>query len=497
MLVETTNDLTDLTAEDLGRVHVIGIGGVGMNGLARLLLTRGIEVSGSDIREWPPIAALRALGAQVTIGHDERLLDGVDTVMYSTAITDDNIELAAARRRGLRVLHRAEALVTAMTGRTVVAVAGTNGKTTTTSMVTTILQRTGYDPSFVIGGEMAEVGSSAHHGTGDHFVVEADESDKTFLLYHPDIALVTNVEADHMDTYGDLAGVEEGFAQFTDCITPGGLLIACADDPGARRLAAYAGGKDISVATYGTSADADLRLVDLVSGITGTGYTAVADGQVVGSVRIEVPGRHIALNSGAALLAALRLGVPAPDAIAALGQYRGVRRRFELKGTAAGVRVYDDYAYHPSSMAAQLSTVREVTGTGRLIVVFQPYRLYRTNAFLPEIAQALRAADDVIVMEVYAPSEERGPGEGGAALTREVLHPAGNVTSPIPTVVFEPSWSGVPRLVAERANSGDLVLTMGAPPIVMMGDEILAELVKSNDVTGNVVEAALGDIGNE
>lgn len=487
MLVETTNDLTGLTAEDLGRVHVIGIGGVGMNGLARLLLIRGIKVSGSDIREWPPIAALRALGARVTIGHDEQLLEGVDTVVYSTAIADDNIELVAARRRGLRVLHRAEALVTAMTGRTVVAVAGTNGKTTTTSMVTTILQHTSHDPSFVIGGELAEVGASAHHGTGEHFVVEADESDKTFLLYHPDIAIVTNVEADHMDTYGDLAGVEEGFAQFTDRITHGGLLIACADDPGAKRLAEYARGKGISVATYGISADADLRLADLNSQTTGTGYTAVADGRVVGSVRIEVPGRHIALNSGAALLAALRLGLPPADAVAALGQYRGVRRRFELKGVARGLRVYDDYAYHPSSMAAQLQTVREVAGTGRLLVVFQPYRLYRTNAFMPQIAEALRLADDVIVMEVYCPSEERGPGEGGAALTREVLNPmatpsrvdqARGADRGMTTAIFEPSWSAVPRLVAERARSGDLVLTMGAPPIVMMGEEILAELAK-------------------
>lgn len=477
MLVETTNDLTGLSAEDLGRVHVIGIGGVGMNGLARLLVTRGIPVSGSDVREWPPIAALRALGADVHIGHDERLLDGVDTVVYSTAIADTNIELAAARRRGLRTLHRAEALVTAMLGRTVIAVAGTNGKTSTTAMLTTTLQRTGADPSFVIGGELAEVGASAHHGTGKHFVVEADESDKTFLLYHPDIAIVTNVEEDHMDTYGDLAGVEAGFAQFVDRITQGGLLVACADDPGAVRLAEYARSVGVNVATYGVSEDADLRLAELTSDTTSASYTAVVDGTRVGSVRIEVPGRHMALNSGAALLAALRLGLSAESAIDGLQQYRGVRRRFELKGVVRGVRVYDDYAYHPSSMATQLRTVREVTGSGRLVVAFQPYRLYRTNAFLTEIAEALCLADEVIVMEVYCPTEERGPGEGGAALAREIE--AVRLKAPDsaqPAVVFEPSWSAVAKLVVQRARPGDLVLTMGAPPIVMMGQEIVAAL---------------------
>ncbi len=237
MIVETENDLTGLTVEALGRVHVIGIGGVGMNGIARLFVTRGVPVSGSDIRDWPAIEALRALGATIKIGHDVANLDGVDTVVYSTAIRSDNIELAEARRRGLRVLHRAEALATAMTDRTVIAVAGTNGKTTTTSMMTTILQRCGKDPSFVIGGELADAGASAHHGTGEHFVVEADESDKTFLLYHPNIAIVTNIEEDHMDTYGDLAGVEAAFGEFAGHIVDGGLLIVCADDPGAMRLA--------------------------------------------------------------------------------------------------------------------------------------------------------------------------------------------------------------------------------------------------------------------
>ncbi|NUS73828.1 MAG: UDP-N-acetylmuramate--L-alanine ligase [Corynebacteriales bacterium] len=473
MIVETHNDLTGLRAEDLGRVHVIGIGGVGMNGVARLLVTRGIPTTGSDVRDWPPIAALRALGATIHIGHDVSNLDNVDTVVYSTAIPDDNVELAEARRRGLRVLHRAEALVVAMNDRKVIAVSGTNGKTTTTSMITTMLQRCGSDPSFVIGGELADIGASAHHGSGDSFVVEADESDKTFLLYHPDIALVTNVEEDHMDTYGDLAGVEKGFADFAERIVPGGTLVVCVDDPGAARLADYARSRNINTATYGRSENADLRIVDLVADAAGSTYQAFYHGEAVGIVQLSVPGAHIALNSGGALLAGLVAGMPPAELTEALSAYQGVRRRFELKGIAAGVRVYDDYAYHPTSMNTQLETVRQVAGSGRVIVVFQPYRLYRTRAFQAEIAAALDVADEVIVMEVYGPGEERGPGEGGAALAAAMSLPESHV-------VFEPSWSAVPGRVVERARVGDLVITMGAPPVMMMGEEILDALTAAD-----------------
>jgi UDP-N-acetylmuramate--alanine ligase len=469
MIVETHNDLTGLSAEDLGRIHVIGIGGVGMNGVARLLVTRGLAVSGSDIKEWPALDGLRALGATVYLGHSIDHLDGVDTVVYSTAIRSDHLELAEARRRGLRVLHRAEALVTAMNGRKVVAVAGTNGKTTTTSMITAILQHCGADPSFVIGGEMVEIGSSAHHGTGEHFVVEADESDKTFLLYRPHLAIVTNIEADHLDTYGDLAGVEAGFAEFADRIDSAGYLVVCADDPGAMRLGDYARAQGRTVITYGRSETADLRLTDEVSDTHGTSFSAIYQGKKVGVVTLGVPGPHLALNAAGALLSGIMLGCAPRKVIDALAAYQGVRRRFELRGVEGGIRVYDDYAYHPTSMAAQLRTVREVAGEGRLLVVFQPYRLYRLLAFLDGIAEALALADEVVVMEVFCPGEERLPGQGGAALARAIPLPEGSV-------VFEPSWSGVAPEVANRARPGDLVLTMGAPPISMMADDILPAL---------------------
>jgi UDP-N-acetylmuramate--alanine ligase len=467
--VLTGTDVSGLSATDLGRVHFIGVGGVGMSGIARILLARGVPVSGSDARAWPALDALRALGAEIHIGHSAENVETADTVVFSSAIKPGNAELDEARRRGVRVLHRSEALVAVMGGHRVLAISGTNGKTTTTSMLTTVLQACGADPSFAIGGELSEAGSNAHHGTGEYFVAEADESDRSFLLYRPHVAVVTNVEADHLETYGTLEAIEDAFVEFADHVEPGGFLVCCADDAGAARLAGHARANGVTVYTYGESEDADLRLLALESGAVGASYRAVLDGIELGPVELPVPGRHIALNSAAALLTAVRLGLSADGARAALASYGGVRRRFELKGTAAGVRVYDDYAYHPTSMSVQLSTVREVAAPGRVVVAFQPYRFSRTTAFLPGIAAALGLADEVVVMEVYGPGEEREPGEGGVA-----LHAA--VPLPEERKVFVPSWSEVAAEVARRAAPGDVVVTMGAPPIAMLGEEIMVAL---------------------
>jgi UDP-N-acetylmuramate--alanine ligase len=456
-----------------------------------MMLGRGLPMTGSDAREWPAITALRALGGTIHIGHSVDHLDGVDTVVYSSAIKPDNLEYAEAKRRGLRLLHRSEALVVLMAGRKVVAVAGTNGKTTTASMATMVLQRCGGDPSFVIGGEVA--GSSAHHGTGEYFVLEADESDRSFLLYSPDIAIVTNVEADHLDTYGTLEGVEDGFWEFTQRIRPGGALVTCTDDPGARRLAVRAREAGMTVWTYGTHPDADLRMDDMQPEVTSTSYVAALDGKEIGKVVLPVPGPHLALNSGAALITALRLGLPADKALEALAEFPGVRRRFELKGMMAGVRVYDEYAYHPTSMNVSLATVRRLAGKGRLIVVFQPYRLYRTKAFLNEMAEALALADQAVVMEVYCPGEHREPGEGGAELTRAIPLPAEQKA-------FVPSWAEVATEVAGRAKPGDVVVTMGAPPIALLGEELLAvlsERVSGDDIDDDSVDSVDGEVTEE
>jgi UDP-N-acetylmuramate--alanine ligase len=460
-----------LTAEDLGTVHLIGVGGVGMSGLARLLLTRGIRVTGSELRDWPHLAGLRALGGTVYMSHEPGNLDGVDTVVYSTAIPKDHLEMVEARRRGLRVLHRAEALAAAMAGRKTVAISGTHGKTTTTSMATLILQHAGLDPSFVIGGEISEVGSNAHHGNGEHFVVEADESDRSFLLYKPFVAIVTNIEADHLNTYGTVEALADAFLEFCRNVEPGGFVVTCADDPGTRALTGRVRDAGLTVYTYGESEDANLRLTDVVSSVSGVRYRATLDGVPLGEISMRVPGRHLGLNSAAAVLTALRLGIPIDSVVEALALFPGVRRRFELKGTVAGVRVYDEYAYHPTSMTAALTTLREVAGDGRLVVVFQPYRMYRTRDLQAEIATALSLADEVVVLEVFGPGEVREPGEGGVALTDAV-------DLPEPAKVFVPDWDGVAAEVVRRARPGDVVVTMGAPPISLMGDELLDALAQ-------------------
>jgi len=466
---EPTTTSEQVTAEQLGTVHLIGIGGVGMSGLARLLLTRGIRVTGSELREWPALAGLRALGATIHLTHEPANLDGVDTVVYSTAIPADHLEMVEARRRGLRVLHRSEALKAAMVGRHAIAVTGTHGKTTTTSMLTLILQRAGLDPSFVIGGEISEAGSNGHHGSGKHFVIEADEADRSFLIYHPQAAIITNVDADHLNTYGDLAGLEAAFVEFGLTVDPAGFVVTCLDNPGGERLAKALREQGRTVYTYGRSPGADLRLEGLHSTTAGVRYRAFLDGAPLGEFGLPVPGAHLGLNSAAALLVALWLGVSATAAAEALAAFPGVRRRFELKGTARGVRVYDEYAYHPTSMKAALETFRELAGDGQLLVVFQPYRVYRTRDLQAEIAAALSLADHAVVMEVFAPGEVRAPGEGGVPLTEAIDLPPDRK-------VFVPEWDRVVAEVVARARSGDLVVTMGAPPISMLGDELLAAL---------------------
>jgi UDP-N-acetylmuramate--alanine ligase len=338
-------------------------------------------------------------------------------------------------------------------------------------MITLVFQHAGLDPSFVIGGEISEVGSNAHHGSGEHFVAEADESDRSFLLYRPYVAIVTNIDADHLNTYGDLAGLTDAFVEFTGLVQPGGFVVACADDPGARRMTARARALGRVVHTYGEADDADLRLTEVRSSARGVRYLASLDGTALGELSLPVPGRHLGLNSAAAALTALRLGIDVGAVAEALAAFPGVRRRFELKGTAGGVKVYDEYAYHPTSMTAALHTLREVAGDGRLIAVFQPYRVYRTRDLEREIADALAIADEAVVMEVFGPGEVREPGEGGASLTAAIDLPAERK-------VFVPSWEDVPAEVVARARRGDVVVTMGAPPISLMGDELLAALGK-------------------
>jgi len=458
---------------ELDRVHLIGIGGAGMSGIARILLARGAAVSGSDAKDSRVVLGLRAQGAQVALGHaaeNLELLDGPPTVVVSTAIRADNPELVAAGRRGLPVLHRAEALAALMRGHRVACITGTHGKTSTTSMLTVALQHCGLDPSFAIGGDLAAAGTGAHHGEGEVFVAEADESDGSFLRFDPWVAVVTNVEADHLDHHGDEDAYAAAFEAFTDRIAESGALVSCADDPGAQRLAARAEANGRRVRRYGRTATdptLDATLLD---------HRPVASG---GQIRfrlageehvlmIAVPGEHMALNALAALLAGLELGAPLPGLLEGLAGFSGVRRRFEFKGRCGDVVLYDDYAHHPTEVSAQLRAAREVT-EGRLLVAFQPHLYSRTLTFHREFGAALGLADEVVVLDVFAAREDPEPGVSGALV-------ADAVPLPPERVHYVPRWADVPEAVARLARPGDLIITMGAGDVTVLGPEILAEL---------------------
>ena len=467
MIVPVPEEL--LPADRLGRVHFVGIGGAGLSGIARIMLARGITVSGSDAQESTAVEALRALGAHVHVGHRAEQVRDVETVVVSTAVRDDNPEVVEARRQGLRLLPRSAALESVMRGRTVVAVAGTHGKTTTTSLLTVALQHCGVDPSFAIGGDLNETGSNAHDGTGELFVAEADESDGAFLVYSPHAALVTNVEADHLDNYGTEEAYHAAFSQFLDRIVHGGFLVVVVDDPGAAALAAEAVARGIEVLTVGESAGADLRAEELTfSGPTST-FTVVRDGTRLGTVTLRIPGRHYVLDAMAALGAGLRLGFGFEELRDGLGSFTGTRRRMEAKGEAAGVRVYDSYAHHPNEIAGDLQAARSLAGDGRLVVAFQPHLVSRTRIFGPAMGRALGAADVVVVMDVYVAREDPEPGVDGALV-------AAHVPLAEDSVHFVPSWADTPGRLVELARPGDLVLTLGAGDVTLVGPEVLALL---------------------
>ncbi|GAB3649915.1 UDP-N-acetylmuramate--L-alanine ligase [Glycomyces tarimensis] len=464
------NDLSSpidegITAEDLGRTLFIGVGGVGMNGLTRLYATRGLPVSGSELKDWPSLPELERLGVTLHREHTESNLDGIDTVVRSTAHNDDHLEVAEARRRGIRVYHRSEALAAAMTGRQSIVVTGTHGKTTTTAIVTQMLEHAGGAPSYVNGGEIIGAFTGAH-GDGEHFVAEADESDRSFLRYRPEIGVITNIDLDHLNTYGDMASLTEAFERFCRHTSKDGLLVLCADNEGTAGLAAKFRAEGRSVATYGFADGADIQLGDVELNKDGVDYTVLVHNQVLGRFHLPMPGRHIALNSAAAIAVGLQIGLEPEEIKEGIAAFGGVRRRFEKRGATDGFHVYDEYAYHPTAMTEAIKTLKEVAAPGRLIVVFLPYRVYRTVEMREEIAEALSLADKVVVMEIFGPGEEVPEGEGGEKLTEVIDLPDGDK-------VFVPEWDEVPAAVRALAEEGDVVVTMGAPPISLMPDDLL------------------------
>ncbi|WP_134767569.1 UDP-N-acetylmuramate--L-alanine ligase [Nocardioides sp. 1609] len=431
--------------ERLGRVHLVGIGGAGLSGIARIMLARGVEVSGSDGTDSPTLDALRALGARVAVGHDAshvRHLEAGDTLVVSTAVNETNPEYAEAVRRGLRILPRSAALASVMAGRRVLAVAGTHGKTTTTSLLTVALQTAGADPTYAIGGDLAATGVNAAVGSGEVFVAEADESDGAFLVYEPYAAIVTNVDADHLDQWGTPEAYAAAFDEFADGLDPDGFLVCCVDDAGAARLAdrqEAAGRRVVRVTASDTSA--------------------------LGGTTLWAPGDHYVADALAALAAGEALGLPRADLVRGLAAYTGTRRRMERKGEAGGVRVYDSYAHHPTEIDGDLQSARLLAGDGRLVVAFQPHLVSRTRIFGAAMGRALGAADEVVVLDLYLAREEADP-----AVTSRLVADA--VPLAPERVALTPLESAAAELVS-RARPGDLVLTLGAGTVTRVGPEVL------------------------
>ena len=467
-------------AGQLGRVHFVGIGGAGLSGIARIMLARGITVSGSDAEDSRALKALRVHGARCFVGHDAAHVHDVETVVASTAVRADNPEVVEAQRQRLRLLPRSAALESVMQGRRVVAVAGTHGKTTTASLLTVALQHCAVDPSFAIGGELNESGTNAYDGSGDIFVAEADESDGAFLVYSPFAALVTNVEADHLDNYGTEEAYHAAFTEFLDRIDPEGFLVTCIDDAGAADLAEQARARGITVVRVGESASADLR-VETLSFAGSTSRFSVVDGsRELGEIALQIPGRHYVLDAAAALGAGLGLGFPFADLKQGLEAFTGTRRRMELKGEVAGIRVYDSYAHHPNEISGDLQAARSIAGSGRVVVAFQPHLVSRTRIFGAAMGQALGAADEVVVMEIYVARESPEPGVTGKLVSA-------NVPLPPAHVVFEPSWPQTAARLVERARPGDVVLTLGAGDVTLVGPDVLELLAGAG--SGGVTDA--------
>ena len=457
-------------AHDLHAPHFIGIGGAGMSGLAKILAVRGAKVSGSDAKESETVLALRGLGAAVSVGHAAgNVPSGTSSVVVSSAIRADNPELAAARERGIPVVHRSDALAALMGGRRALAVAGTHGKTTTTSMLAVSLGELGLDPSYAIGGDLDVPGSNARHGGGDIFVAEADESDRSFHKYAPEVAIVLNVELDHHANYASIEEIYESFETFVGRIVPGGTLVVSADHAGARELTSRVAGRaGLNIVTVGAAEDADVRVLEVAARGMTSEVTVVLDGAEL-TFTVSVPGRHYAHNAVAALAAGVALGVPAGDLAKALGSYTGVRRRLQLKGEAAGVQVIDSYAHHPTEMAADLEAIREAAGPGRVLVVFQPHLFSRTQQLADEMGRALALADASVVLDIYPAREDPIPGVTSALIV-DAAHRAGA------EVAAEHSFADAPARLAGLARPGDLVLTMGAGDVTNLGPEILAAL---------------------
>ncbi|HEX2193247.1 MAG TPA: UDP-N-acetylmuramate--L-alanine ligase [Acidimicrobiales bacterium] len=450
-------------ALDLGRsrrIHVVGVGGTGMSAIAEVLATMGHKVSGSDVAPSPVLDRLRGLGVDVAVGHDADHVGDAEVVTVSTAIPADNPEVVAARARSVPVLRRAEVLAAVAATRRTIAVAGTHGKTTTTAMLATALAGAGLRPSFLVGGVVAGLGTGAAWDEGEWLVVEADESDGTFLALAPEVAVVTSVAPDHLDHWGSFDALVTAFERYAGD-APSALV--CADDEGAARV-----GERVGAETYGTADGAGLRILDLSLEAGGSRFRLERGGRPLGEVRVPAPGRHNALNATAAVGAALLAGAPFAAVAAALARYPGVGRRFERRGEAGGVTFVDDYAHLPAKVAAAVAAARG-GGWRRIVAVFQPHRYSRTEALWRDFATAFDGVDLLVVTDVYGAGEQPRPGVTGKLVVDAVLD-----ARPAAAVAWLPRRDDVVRFLRSRLRAGDLCLTLGAGDITTLPDELLA-----------------------
>ncbi|MGD1993190.1 MAG: UDP-N-acetylmuramate--L-alanine ligase [Anaerolineae bacterium] len=450
------------------RVHFIGIGGAGLSAIARVLMEQGALVSGSDLVRSPVAAALAADGARVDVGHRTEQVDGADIVIVSSAVPEENVEVASARAAGIPVYRRPELLGEMMSGQLGIAIAGTHGKTTTTAMTASIFWEGGLDPTFIVGGVVTALGTNARSGSGPYFIIEADEYDRTFLALRPQVAVVTYVEHDHPDCFATFDEFKAAFEEFVALLPPDGLLVACWDQPVARELGQQRAEQGLPVAFYGLAAEASWRADEVRPNFAGgSDFLATHEERTLGLVRLRVPGRHNVSNAMAALVVADHFGVPFPTARSALTGFRGVGRRFEIKGRADKVTVIDDYAHHPTEIRATLSAAREQFPDRSLWAVWQPHTYSRTHALLEEFAAAFEQADHVVILPIYPARERDTLGVSSADVAARMDHPDARLVD---------SLDHATVLLATEVQPGAVVLTLGAGDGDRVGEWLLTAL---------------------
>ncbi|WP_298860959.1 UDP-N-acetylmuramate--L-alanine ligase [uncultured Microbacterium sp.] len=462
-------DLTLPIPETITAAHFIGIGGSGMSGLARMFLDAGIRVSGSDRADSANLRALAAAGATVHVGHDAAYLGDADTVVHTGAIWPENPEFLAAKERGLHVIHRSQALHWLIGAHRLVSIAGAHGKTTSTGMVVTALQALGADPNFVNGGVIEQLGVSSSSGADELFVIEADESDGTFLLYRTSVALITNVDPDHLDFYADEDAFYDAFVRFGNEASE--AVVISSDDPGALRV--HADLAHDTVITFGRAEGSDLRITDIDT--TGpVAATLTRDGESV-RMQLAVPGAHNAINAAGAVAVLMTLGYGLSESVQALSGFAGTVRRLELHGEARGVQVYDDYSHHPTEVRAALEAMRGIAGTGRVIAIQQPHTYSRTQQMYREFAQVLEElADHTVMLDVYGAREDPVPG-----VTGELVSGAFADAS---HVHYVPDWQEAADYTAQVARDGDVVVTLGCGNVYQIIPQVLDSLRKTPEV---------------